>query len=256
MEMYGIVSSVKRDYIVDLASQGKRVDARMLDQFREVSVELSPIKSAQGSALVKIGKTQVLAGIKLEHAEPFTDRPDSGVLIVNAELLPLASPTFEPGRPDENAIELARVVDRGIRESEAIDLEKLVIKSGEDVWAVFIDIYALDHDGNLIDASALAAIAALLNVKLPKDEAWTLPEFPLQEKPVAVTVAKINGKLMVDPCLDEESVMDARITMATIKDGSICAMQKGGIGYFSREELEQAYELVREKSAELRAKLG
>ncbi len=254
--MQEIVSSVKRDYIADLARQGKRIDTRALDQLREVSVEAGLIKSAQGSALVKIGKTQVIAGVKVEHAEPFADRPDSGVLIVNAELLPLASPTFEPGRPDENAIELARVVDRGVRESEAIDLEKLVIKSGEDVWAVFIDIYVLDYDGNLIDTSALAAIAALLNVKPPEDEAWALPEFPLQKKPVAVTVTKINDKLMVDPCLDEEGVMDARITIATIEDGSICAMQKGGIGCFSRAELEQAYELARAKGAELRAKLG
>lgn len=254
--MHEIVSSVRRDYIADLARQGKRIDFRTLDQFREVSVEVGSIKSAQGSALVKVGKTQVMAGIKVEHAEPFADKPDSGMLIVNAELLPLASPTFEPGRPDENAIELARVVDRGIRESNAIDLDKLVIKSGEDVWAVFIDIHVLDHDGNLIDASALAAIAALLNAKPPKDEAWKLPEFPIQKKPVTVTVAKINNKLMVDPCLDEEGVMDARITIATIEDGSVCAMQKGGIGCFSREELEQAYELARAKGAELRAKLG
>jgi exosome complex component RRP42 len=254
--MQEIVSSVRRDYIADLARQGKRIDARTLDQSREVSVEVGPVKSAQGSALVKIGKTQVIAGIKVEHAKPFADKPDSGMLIVNAELLPLASPTFEPGRPSENAIELARVVDRGIRESNAIDLDKLVIKSGEDVWAVFIDIYVLDHDGNLIDASALAAIAALLNAKPPEDEAWTLPEFPIQKKPVAVTLAKINNKLMIDPCLDEENVMDARITIATIEDGSICAMQKGGIGCFSREELEQAYELARAKGAELRVKLG
>ena len=254
--MQEIVSSVRRDYIADLARQGKRIDARTLDQSREVSVEVGPVKSAQGSALVKIGKTQVIAGIKVEHAKPFADKPDSGMLIVNAELLPLASPTFEPGRPSENAIELARVVDRGIRESDAIDLDKLVIKSGEDVWAVFIDIYVLDHDGNLIDASALAAIAALLNAKPPEDEAWTLPEFPIQKKPVAVTLAKINNKLMTDPCLDEENVMDARITIATIEDGSICAMQKGGIGCFSREELEQAYELARAKGVELRAKLG
>jgi len=254
--MHEIVSSVRRDYIVDLARQGKRVDTRTLNQFREVSVEVGPIKSAQGSALVKIGKTQVVAGVKVEHAEPFSDKPDSGMLIVNTELLPLASPTFEPGRPSENAIELARVVDRGIRESNAIDLDKLVIKSGEDVWAVFIDIYVLDHDGNLIDASALAAIAALLNAKPPEDEAWTLPEFPIQKRPVAVTVAKINNKLIIDPCLDEEGVMDARITIATIKDGSICAMQKGGIGCFLREELEQAYELARAEGAELRAKLG
>ncbi len=253
--MYEIVSSVKRDYIAALANQGKRVDARALDQYREVSVEVSPIKSAQGSALVKLGKTQVMAGIKLEHAEPFPDTPDNGVLIVNAELLPLASPTFEPGRPDENAIELARVVDRGIRESESIDLERLAIKPGEDVWAVFIDIHVLDHDGNLIDASALAAMAALLNVKPPEDEAWTLPEFPIQRKVLAVTAAKINGRLMVDPCLDEESVMDARITIATDEDGNIRAMQKGGRGCFSREELEQACELARAKAAGLRQQL-
>lgn len=254
--MYEIVSSVRRDYIADLAREGKRIDARTLNQFREVSVEVGPINSAQGSALVKVGKTQVIAGIKVEHAEPFPDKPDSGMLIINAELLPLASPTFEPGRPNENAIELARVVDRGIRESNAIDLDKLVIKSGEDVWAVFIDIYMLDHDGNLIDASALAAIAALLNAKPLEDEAWTLPEFPIQKRPVTVTVAKINNKLIIDPCLDEEGVMDARISIATIEDGSICAMQKGGIGCFLREELEQAYELARAKGAELRAKLG
>jgi len=254
--MHEIVSSVRRDYIADLARQGKRIDTRTMDQFREVSVEVGTIKSAQGSALVKVGKTQVVAGIKVEHAEPFPDKPDSGMLIVNAELLPLASPTFEPGRPSENAIELARVVDRGIRESNAIDLDKLVIKSGEDVWAVFIDIYMLDYDGNLIDASALAAIAALLNAKPPEDEAWTLPEFPIQKRPVAVTVAKINSKLMIDPCLAEEGVMEARITIATIEDGSICAVQKGGIGCFSREELEQAYEMARAEGAELRAKLG
>ncbi|TEU14876.1 MAG: exosome complex protein Rrp42 [Hadesarchaea archaeon] len=254
--MHEIVSSVRRDYIADLARQGKRIDTRTMDQFREVSVEVGPIKSAQGSALVKVGKTQVVAGIKVEHAEPFPDKPDNGMLVVNAELLPLASPTFEPGRPSENAIELARVVDRGIRESNAIDLDKLVIKSGEDVWAVFIDIYVLDHDGNLIDASALAAIAALLNAKPPEDEAWTLPEFPIQKRPVAVTVAKINSKLMIDPCLAEEGVMEARITIATIEDGSICAVQKGGIGCFSREELEQAYEMARAEGAELRAKLG
>ncbi|MDI6883837.1 MAG: exosome complex protein Rrp42 [Hadesarchaea archaeon] len=253
--MYEIVSSVKRDYIADLALQEKRLDGRTLDQLREVSVEKGLIKSANGSARVKIGKTQVLAGVKIEHAEPFPDTPESGILMVNAELLPLASPTFEPGRPDENAIELARVVDRCIRESETIDLEKLGIKPEEDVWAVFIDIYVLDHDGNLIDASALAAMAALLNVKPPEEEAWTLPEFPIQKRPVMVTVSKINGKLMVDPCLDEESVADARISIATTEDGSICAMQKGGTGYFSREELEKAYELARAKADELRQHL-
>lgn len=254
--MYRIISSVKRDYIINLARQGKRVDGRDLEQYRELSIEVGPIKSAQGSALVKLGKTQVLVGVKLEHAVPFPDTPNSGVLVVNAELLPLASPTFEPGPPNEDAIELARVVDRGVRESEAIDLEKLVIKPGEDVWGVFIDIHVLDHDGNLIDASALAALAALLNTKPPKDEAWTLNEFPIRRKPLAVTMAKMGGKLMVDPCLDEESVMDARITITVDENGDIRAMQKGGTGCFLKEELGRACELAKVKAAEFRQRIG
>jgi exosome complex component RRP42 len=176
--------------------------------------------------------------------------------MVNAELRPIASPTFELGPPDENSIELSRVVDRGIRESETIDLDKLGITPGEEVWMVYIDLHALDYDGNLIDAASLAAVAALWNVKKPHVEGWTLDEFPVAKKPVAVTVAKIDGKLMVDPSLDEQNVMDARLTITTIEDDSICAMQKGGIGYLTVEEIKAAYELARIKAAELRKHLG
>ena len=254
--MYEIISTVKRDYVTGLVRQGKRADGRSLDQFRDAIIEVGEIKTANGSAKVKMGKTLVLVGVKVEHAKPFPDRPDSGVLIVNAELLPQASPTFEVGPPREEAIELARVVDRGIRESEMLDLDKLGIKSGEDVWAVFVDIDVLDHDGGLIDASALAALAALVNVKPPQDENWKLPEFPIMKRPISVTVAKIDDKLVVDPCLDEERVMDARLSMATDEDGNIRAMQKGGRGQFTPEELDQAYELALAKGNELRAKLG
>ena len=250
--MRELVSSVKRDYIVDLARQGKRADARVLDQYREISVEPGWVKNAEGSALAKIGNTQVLAGVKLARGEPYPEVPDSGVLITNAELVPLASPTFEPGPPDENAIELARVVDRGIRESGAIDLEKLVITPGEDVWVVFVDIHVLDQDGNLIDASALASLAALWNVKPPEDENWKLPNFPISKKPVTTTMAKIDERLMVDPCLDEEGVMDARISIATTEDGNICAVQKGGAGALTLEDVETALELARAKADELR----
>lgn len=250
--MQEIVSRVKRDYIVDLARQGKRADARSLDQYREISVEPGWTKTAEGSAMVKIGNTQVLAGVKLQKGEPYPDTPESGVLIVNVELVPLASPTFEPGRPDENAIELARVVDRGIRESEAIDLDELVITPSEEVWMVFVDIYVLDQDGNMIDTSALAAVSALWNVKPPESEDWKLQRFPISKKPVTTTMAKINGKLMVDPCLDEESVMDARISMATTEDGNLCAMQKGGVGTLTLEDIDEAYRLARAKADELR----
>src|SRR6266705_3404613 len=120
--------------------------------------------------MISRGKRIVLVGVKVQTGPPFPDTPDEGVLTVNAELVPLASPSFEAGPPSEEAIELARVVDRGIRESKAIDMKSLVLQKGKTVQVVYVDIYVLDHDGNLIDAASMAALAALINAKVPKME--------------------------------------------------------------------------------------
>ncbi|MCW3976698.1 MAG: RNA-binding protein, partial [Candidatus Bathyarchaeota archaeon] len=133
--------------MADLVSLGKRLDERGLMDYREAQVETGVVEKAEGSARVRLGKTEVLVGIKIGIGEPFSDVPNQGVLTVNAELVPLASPTFEPGPPGEDAIELARVVDRGIRESKAIDLENLCIEPGKKVFIVFIDLYVLNYDG-------------------------------------------------------------------------------------------------------------
>jgi exosome complex component RRP42 len=254
------VIRVKQKQIAQLMSKGKRLDGRELNDYREIKVEMGLIEKAEGSAQVLLGKTEVLVGVKIEVGEPFSDTPNEGVLTVNAELVPLASPTFEPGPPDENAIELARVVDRGIRESKAINLQKLCLVPGKKVIVVFIDVYVLNHDGNLIDASAIAALAALLNTKTFKyevegEEVKVKPGYiplPIQNYPIAVTFAKINGKLAVDPWLEEEQVMDSRLTMTIEKDGKICSIQKGGTGYFTTEQIMEAAKTAREKASEIR----
>ncbi|MFP4005454.1 MAG: exosome complex protein Rrp42 [Candidatus Hadarchaeia archaeon] len=251
-----IISTVKKDYIQDLAEEGKRVDARAMDQYREIDVETGWVENSAGSALVRLDNTQVLAGITLEVGTPYPDKPESGVLITNAELAPMAHASFEAGPPGEEATELARVVDRGIRESEMIALDELCIEPEEEVWMVYVDIHVLDHDGNLIDASSLAAIAALLSAEAPEDEEnWNLDGFPVSEKPITTTFAKIGDALMIDPSLVEENVMDARFTISTLEDGHICAMQKGGSGPLDKEDFLKAQEWARDKSEELRKKV-
>ena len=165
--MSSLVTKVRLKQIEQLLEKGKRLDERGLLDTREIKIEQGLIEKAEGSARVLLGKTEVLVGVKVGLGEPFPDTPNDGVLTVNAELVPLASPNFEPGPPDENSIELARVVDRGIRESKCVDTEKLCIEPGKKVFVVFVDIYVLNHDGNLIDAAALAAMAALINTKMP-----------------------------------------------------------------------------------------
>ncbi len=255
-----IIERVKQKQIAQLIALGKRIDGRGLTDYREIQLEVGVVEKAEGSARVRLGKTEVMVGAKIGIGEPYPDAPDEGVLTVNAELVPLASPTFEPGPPNEDSIELARIVDRGIRESKAVNLKKLCIIPGKKVFILFLDIYVLNHDGNLIDASAMAALAVLLNTKLFKYEVENgevkikpgYTPLPVENYPIGVTLARINDKLVVDPWLEEEQVMDARLTITIDKDGRICAMQKGGSGYFTVEQILEAVKIARQKAEELR----
>jgi exosome complex component RRP42 len=246
------------NYVRKLIEENMRTDERKFDEFRPIKIETDVIKKAEGSARVLLGNTYVLVGVKMSVNEPFPDTPDEGVLIVNAELVPVASPTFEPGPPNEVSIELARIVDRGIRESKCIDLEELCIEDGKKVWNVNVDIHVLDHDGNLIDASALGAIAALLNARIPRyeDERIVYGEYsgkiPMTDTPIEITVTKIGNKLLIDSNLEEENALDGRVTFAINENDEICAIQKGGVGFFTTEELKKAVDLSIEKSKELR----
>src|SRR4030066_1020072 len=215
--MSSLVTRVRIKQIEQLIEKGKRLDGRGVGDYREIKVEQGLIERAEGSARVLLGKTEVLVGVKVSTGEPFPDTPNEGVLTVNAELVPLASAAFEPGPPDENSIELARIVDRGIRESKAIDTAKLVIEAGKKVFVVFVDVYVLNHDGNLIDASALAAVSALVNAKMQNYEVEEgevkvktgYTPLPIKSHPITVTLGKIGDKLIVDPWIEEERVMEA-----------------------------------------------
>lgn len=255
-----VVTNVKRKEIRDLLVEDKRVDGRKLTEYRPITTETGMIGKAEGSALVSIGNTKVMVGVKVEIGTPFSDKPEDGALAVIAELVPLASPKFEPGPPNENAVELARVVDRGLRESKALDLSRLCLVPGKKVLVVFIDIYVLDHDGNLFDASALAAILALLNTKMKKyivkneeiiikDEKIRLP---LQNFPVEISIGKIANKIFCDPSLEEEEIADTLITIAVKKNGEICAVQKRKTGPLSVNEILQAISIARNKADEMR----
>lgn len=252
--MSEIIATLRKDFIYNLMIKGKRQDGREFKDFRDIKLETNVISKAEGSAKVTLGDTQVIVGVKLQTGTPFADSRDEGVIITNLELNPIASPEFEPGPPREEAIEMARVVDRGIRESGAIDINKLCITVGESVWIVFIDVHILNDDGNLIDASCLAAIAALMTTIVPNEQQGIGMNVPLamKEIPVGVTLVKIGSKLMVDPSRDEEAVCETKLTVVSSSDGSVAGMQKMGSASFTEAEVLEAIDMACEKAAELR----
>jgi len=249
-----VVSELMRAYVYRLAKNGQRADGRALDEPRKVEVQKGFVKTAEGSARVHLGGTELLVGVKMSVGEPYPDTPASGVLSTSVELIPMASPTFEAGPPRPDSIELARVVDRGIRESKMVNLDKMCITPREKVWVMFIDIHILDYDGNLFDAASYGAVAALASTVVPAKAQGIGEDFPLpvEHWPVSVTTSKIKDMLLVDPSLDEERMADARLTVTTDENGDIRAMQKGLSGSFSYDEVKRIIETSQKVSASIR----
>lgn len=256
-----VVPKYRRDLIVSAIKRGERVDGRKFDEFRRINVELNTVNKAEGSAMVKLGNTIVITGVKAEIGAPFPDTPNEGALQVHAEFVPLASPVFEPGPPDENAIEVARVIDRGIRESGFLKLGELVITPEKRIWVIYVDLYLVDHDGNVIDAGVISSVLALRTARLPKIE--TLGDkiilnhevretpIPLGDNIVSVSLGILEDYVIVDPTLDEESILDSKLTFIISKNGTIVGLQKSGMKGINLKTFEQAVETALRKAGEL-----
>lgn len=256
-----IVEQLRKQQMLEALSRGKRLDGRNFESYRNFEIEVGIIDKANGSAKVKLGNTEVLAGVKVETGEPFEGLENKGALIMSAEVLPTASSHVEPGPPDEEAIELSRVVDRGVRESKMLDLDKLALIPGKIVYTIFVDCSIINSDGNLLDATSYAVVAALLTCKLPifevqndkvVDTGNIMPP-PITTIPISVTAVKIGDSVLLDPTMEEEACMDARLTITSESDGNIVAAQKGYTGPFTMNQILRSVEIARIKGEEIRS---
>ena len=257
-----LTAKIMRNKVYNLLLQDKRIDGRHPKELRPISIQTNLLSKAEGSALVSMGSTKILTGIKVELGTPFPDRPDEGTFTVNAELLPLASTSFEPGPPDERGVELARVVDRSIREGGVLDLKRLCLVEGEKVYIIFIDIYVLDYDGNYFDPSLISALAALATAKIPRYEIVdgkpqkTEEYFSLElnSLPFTVMVGVLGERFLVDPQMEEEKVLDVSMIIGTDEKGNITCIQKNSPGQVPISLMDEILETVIEKTGEIRRK--
>jgi exosome complex component RRP42 len=256
------MNQAEKEHINEALKKGIRLDGRKKDEFRPIEIKIGVTSTAEGSAIVRCGDTEVIAGVKMGVAAPYPDSQEDGVMMFSSEMLPLSNPNFESGPPQIESIEVARVIDRGIREGKAMDTKKLCIRPGELVWNVMVDVMPLNYDGNLIDVGGMAALAALYNARMPKVEndklvigSKTDEMIPMNAMPLPVTIVKIGDNLIVDPTDAEYQSLDARLTVAVLEDGTLCAMQKGGDASLTVKDLNEMIDLAIVKSQEMRAKI-
>ena len=258
------------EYYAKFISEGARPDGRPLGRARPTSVAVGVAGTAHGSALVKVGRTTVMAAVKLEACQPDPERPDVGFIDVVMEFPPMCSASTRPGRPNDESSFIARRIEDALVDSRAVDLKKLSIKTGLWAWRVCLDIYCLDHDGSVLDAGLMAALAALRDTKVPSvavDDRGKLTYGRVGEKkkkdgggegaklasvekgeessmievaaaPVAVTTALYRKQLIVDPNAEEEGLADATVTAVMDRSGRLVGVHKpGGIAEASETAL-------------------
>ena len=265
MDVRRVISTIERKYVRNNLKKGQRIDGRGLWDYRNINITVDTIGSAEGSADVKLGDTRIITGLKYDIGTPFPDLPDEGVCTVMAELLPLASPLFERGPPDEQSIELARVVDRGIRHADCIQTKKLCIQEGEAVYILFLDMYVINYAGNLIDCGGISAIASLISSLLPEGR-WT-EEGELEwtgsyingadlvnELPLVITYGKIDDIVFLDPNLSEELIADGSLSIS-VTENKITSIQKSGTATFSFDEIRDLGKKALETGQQLRKQL-
>lgn len=262
-----IMPNLQRDKIESYLNKGKRIDGRTALDYRKIVVEDGVSKNASSAVRVKFGKTEVFAGVHLALATPYPDSPGEGTFMTSAELHPMASQEFDSGRPGINSIELARVIDRGIRESGFIDFKKLCIKEGEKVWQIFVDIFAVNDDGNLLDVAGLAAVVALGRARMPiyneeedKIDGFSEEGIPLNKDVLSfsMTFHKIGNVIVADVNKEEESISKFRLTIAVGDNKGeprITAMQKGKAGTINSKDMETILKIAEDKWKELFPKI-
>uniref|UniRef100_A0A0D9VGY4 Protein ECERIFERUM 7 n=1 Tax=Leersia perrieri TaxID=77586 RepID=A0A0D9VGY4_9ORYZ len=259
----------EREFIERALQSDLRVDGRRPFDFRRLKILFG---REDGSAEVQLGDTRVMGYATAQLVQPYKDRPNEGSLAIFTEFSPMADPAFEPGRPGESAIELGRVIDRGLRESRAVDMESLCVVAGKHVWSIRVDLHILDNGGNLIDAANIAALAALSTFRRPEctvggedGQQVTIhdPEvrdplpLTIHHLPIAVTFAYFGeGNIMViDPTYKEEAVMGGRMTATINSNGDVCAIQKaGGEGVMS-SVIMQCLRIASVKAADITSKI-
>ncbi|EJP69215.1 3' exoribonuclease family protein [Beauveria bassiana ARSEF 2860] len=234
----------EKTFVTQALAEGLRLDNRTFEQYRSLKLTFG---DEYGIAEVQLGKTKVLAKVSAEVTVPFSDRPFDGVFTIASELSPMAAPSFEVNRPTETEVILSRLLEKTIRRSGALDTESLCLIAGQKCWSVRVDLHVLAHEGNLLDTSCLAVVAALRHFRKPETtmEGGVLTVYTPAERvpvplswlhsPFCVTFSFFGGngdeeeeKVLLDTTWLEEQLRTSSCTFSMNRHGEICQISKLG----------------------------
>ena len=255
-------SNIEEKFLLKSLQEGIRIDQREMLDYRNLRFSFGV---DHGCCTIDMGNTKVMAQVCCVLDRPKESRPSEGRLNVHVELSTIAYPSFDPTKPGDLGISIQRMIERSLLYSRAIDLEELCIRVGEKVWTIQLYIHVLSHDGNIIDCSFVAAIAALKHFRRPDvsisgqevivhsiEEKNPVP-LTLHHMPLCVSFAFYNdcNNMIVDPTHLEEKVMDGLLMLSLNKHKEMCCLQMSGRMEITKEQILRCTNIAAVKVKEL-----
>ncbi len=231
-------------------NESLRHDGRRPDEKRPVSIEIGTMKFAEGSALIQVGDTRVLASASVEKRVPrFLERSEQGWLTAEYAMLPRATQErsqreVSRGRVSGRTAEIQRLIGRSLR--AVVDLRAM------PGFTLTIDCDVLQADGGTRTASITAGYVAAAQALGRSLLAGDIARWPMTDTLAAISMGIVNNR----PCLDLDYVEDssAAVDMNLVATGSGKLVELQGTGEkrsFERQELDALLDLGMQGITEL-----
>ncbi|XP_034223519.1 exosome complex component RRP43 isoform X2 [Prunus dulcis] len=225
-----------------------RPDGRSLAEARETSSALGAVASADGSALVKIGSTRMLAAIKMEVMTPSKESPDEGCIAIDFHMPPICSPTVRPGRPAEAAPVVSKQLSDTISRTYIVwmlmVLFLMLLCCQQLLPFLTIPVVSMNDDGKVVVLSGDHGGKEPVNKGKRK--------LTLSSIPFSLTCLLHKNYILADPTAEEESVMETLVTVVLDSSGQLVSLYKPGgpvLAYTSA--IQDCVALTRQRAREL-----
>jgi ribonuclease PH len=221
----------------------KRIDGRAYDELRPIKIVPGYQSFAEGSALIKLGKTHVLCAVSVEErVPPFLKGSGTGWITAEYAMLPRATVTRSQrdaaiGHVGGRNQEIQRLIGRSLR--AAADLAVL----GERTLIVDCDV--IQADGGTRTAAITGSYIALYQAMEKLRDMGVISSLPLKCAVAATSVGIVNGYMMVDLCYDEDSRAAVDFNVVMTSKGEFVEVQGTAEGKpFTRQSIDDLLTLA------------
>lgn len=213
----------------------KRSDGRKPEALRPLKITRNYLKHAEGSVLIEMGDTKVICTASLEErVPPFLRNTGKGWVTAEYSMLPRSTTTRTPresNRGSGRTFEIQRLIGRSLR--SVTDL------TGFGERTIWVDCDVIQADGGTRTASITGAYVALVDAFQKMVEKGMIKKIPVHNSVAAVSVGKVEGKILLDLNYEEDSRAEVDMNVVMTGSGEFIEVQgTAENAVFSKKEMD------------------